>query len=197
MNSILTFLSLLFAAFIIVVVPSMVAQYAPLYGPVGFGDGIKAVLLCGGLATVAGLFIYRSGTDGHFLLKLFLFALLLRVFIGTLIFVANYQDFFGGDAWTYDFVGLSQLSAWSGDRAAQFQVDRFVGKGEGSGWGMVYLVAAIYSIVGRNMLAVPFFNAGVGAATAPIIFLFAQQGYGNPQVARLAAPAVAVFPRLG
>src|SRR5258708_1401713 len=61
---------------------------------------------------------------------------------------------------------------------------------------MVYLVAAIYSIVGRNMLAVQFFNAVVGAATAPIIFLCAQQVYGNRKVARLAALAVAFYPSL-
>jgi len=45
-------------------------------------------------------------------------------------------------------------------------------------------------------LAVQFLNAVLGAATAPIIFLFAQQVYGNAKVARLAAIAVAFYPSL-
>ena len=196
MNSILTVLGLLFAAFIIVMVPSLVSQYTPIYGPVGVADCAKAVLLCGVLSGVAGWLIYRSGSDGPFLLKLFLFALLLRVLLGTLIFVLNLQDFFGGDAFTYDFFGSAQLGAWGGDRYLRSLVNVFIGKGEGSGWGMVYLVGGLYGLLGRNMLAVQFLNAVIGAATAPIIFLCAQQVYGNRRVARLAAFAVAFYPSL-
>jgi hypothetical protein len=75
-NSILTVLGLLFAAFIIVMVPSLVSQYTPIYGPVGVAECAKAVVLCGVLSGVGGWLIYRSGSDGPFLLKLFLFALL-------------------------------------------------------------------------------------------------------------------------
>jgi 4-amino-4-deoxy-L-arabinose transferase-like glycosyltransferase len=118
------------------------------------------------------------------------------VLLGTLIFVLNLQDFFGGDAFTYDFFGSAQLGAWSGNRFLQSQVNLFIGKGEGSGWGMVYLVGGLYGLLGRNMLAVQFLNAVIGAATAPIIFLCAQQVYGNRRVARLAAFAVAFYPSL-
>jgi hypothetical protein len=140
--------------------------------------------------------VRRTGPDAAFLLKLFLLALLLRVLIGTLIFVLNWQNFFGGDALTYDYFGWFQLKAWGGDQYAQSQVNVFVGKGEGSGWGMLYLVGAIYGLLGHNMLAVQFFNAVLGAATAPIIFLCAQLVYGNAKVARLAALAVAFYPSL-
>jgi 4-amino-4-deoxy-L-arabinose transferase-like glycosyltransferase len=61
---------------------------------------------------------------------------------------------------------------------------------------MVYMVAGLYGMIGRNMLAVQFVNAVFGAATAPIIFLCAQQVYGNAKVARLAAIAVAFYPSL-
>jgi hypothetical protein len=195
-NSVITALGLLFALFIIVMVPGLVSQYTPIYGPVGVADCTKAVLFCSVLAGVAGWLIFRSGSDGPFLLKLFLFGLLLRVFIGTLIFVLNLQSFFGGDALTYDFYGVQQMEAWNGSRYAQSLVNVFIGKGEGSGWGMVYLVAGLYSFLGRNMLAVQFFNAAIGAATAPIIFLSAQQVYGNRKVARLAAFGVAFYPSL-
>jgi len=195
-NSILTFLALLFAAVIILLVPNLVSQYQPQYGPVASTDCAKAVLLCGALAVAVSWLIRRSGPDGSFLLKLFLFALLLRVAIATLIFVLNQQTFFGGDAWTYDFVGSRQLNVWYGDRFAQVQVDQFTGKGQGSGWGMVYMVAAIYAVVGRNMLAVQFVNAVIGAVTAPVIFLCAQHVYSNNRVARVAAFAVAFYPSL-
>lgn len=196
MNSLLAILAFVFAAFIIVVVPGLVAPYTSVYGPVGFEHTVKAVLLCTAMSALFGWMIYRTGADGSFLLKLFLFALLLRVVIGTLIFVLNLQGFFGGDAFTYDYYGASQLSAWYGDQYAQAQVNVFVGKGEGSGWGMVYLVGGVYWLLERNMLAIQFFNAVLGAATAPIIFLCAQQVYGNSRVSRFAAFAVAFYPSL-
>jgi hypothetical protein len=195
-NSALIALGLFFAAFIIVMVPGLVEPYTSIYGEFGAVQGISAVMFCATLAAVVGWLILRSGPDGEFLLKLFLFALLLRILIGTLIFVFNMQDFFGGDALTYDFYGSLQLKAWGGDHYSQSQVNIFVGKGEGSGWGMVYLVAGLYGALGRNMLAVQLLNAVLGAATAPIIFLCAQQVYGNTKVARLAAFAVAFYPSL-
>lgn len=196
MNSLLIVLGLFFAAFIIVMVPGLVSPYTSIYGPVGMADCVNSVLFCAVLAALVSWIVYRSGADGAFLLKLFLFALLLRVLIGTLIFVFNGQSFFGGDALTYDYFGLQQLRAWGGNQFAQSQVTVFVGKGEGSGWGMLYLVASIYGVLGRNMLAVQFFNAVLGAATAPIIFMCAQQVYGNAKVARLAAYSVAFYPSL-
>jgi hypothetical protein len=195
-NSILTFFALLLSAVIILLVPSLVSPYVSVYGPVTITDASKAVLLCGALTAVTGWLVYRTENHGAFLLKLFLSALLLRVFIATAIFIFNGQSFFGGDAITYDFVGSRQLSAWGGDKYAASIVEQFVGKGVGSGWGMVYLVAGIYGIIGRNMLAIQFLNAVLGAATAVIIFLCAQEVFGNTRVSRLAAIAVAFYPSL-
>jgi hypothetical protein len=186
---------LLLAATIILVVPGQVTQYAGVYGAVTAFDCVKAVLLCSALAALAGWFVYRT-EHGSFLLKLFLAALLLRVLIATAIFVFNGQVFFGGDANTYDFFGAAQLNAWYGDKYAGTLVQMFVGKGEGSGWGMVYFVAAAYGLVGRNMLAIQLINAVIGAVTAIIIFLCAQEVFDNVRVARLAAFAVAFYPSL-
>src|SRR4051794_29751740 len=177
-------------------VPSLVAPYMADYGPVGMGDCANAVSFCAAIAAVFGWLMHRSGPDGKFLLRLFLFALLLRVLLATVIFALNLQDFFGGDAVTYDFFGRAQVRAWGGDQYQRSLVTAFVGKGEGSGWGMVYLVAAIYELMGRNMLAVQFFNGVLGAATAPIIFMCALQVYGNRNVARLSALSVAFYPSL-
>ena len=54
MNSILTFLALLLSAFIILLVPSLVSTYVPVYGAFTITDASKAVLLCGALAVVTG-----------------------------------------------------------------------------------------------------------------------------------------------
>src|SRR5262249_48022066 len=92
--------------------------------------------------------------------------------------------------------GYQQLQSWGGDKYAQLLVNQFVGPSMSSGWGMVYLVAALYGIVGRNMLAVQYFNAVIGAATAPIIYLCAWEVFNNRRVARLSAIAVAFYPSL-
>jgi 4-amino-4-deoxy-L-arabinose transferase-like glycosyltransferase len=74
-------------------------------------------------------------------------------------------------------------------------IDELINNGA-TGWGMFYLVGAIYSVVGRNMLAVQFFNAVIGAATAPIIFMCAHHIFGSLRVSRIAALFVAFYPSL-
>jgi 4-amino-4-deoxy-L-arabinose transferase-like glycosyltransferase len=61
---------------------------------------------------------------------------------------------------------------------------------------MVYLVAVVYGLVGRNMLAVQLMNSVIGAATAVVIYLCAQQVFQNSRVARIAGIAVAFYPSL-
>lgn len=194
MNGALTLLSLIICALIVFAVPPLVAPYVAEYGTVTYYDTSKAVLLCAALATAAGFIFYRQSVNPSFLLKLFVSALLLRMVLGSIIFAFNGQDFFGGDAITYDFFGYAQLEGWHGDQFMQIQVNRFVGAGVG--WGMVYMVAAIYGIIGRNMLAVQLVNSVFGAATAVIIFLCAHEVFNNLRVARVAGIAVAFFPSL-
>jgi len=196
MNAVLTILALILCVVIILVVPNMVAPFAADYGVITVSDTGKAVLLCAVLASVAGLFSYRQGVHGTFLLKVFIAALLIRMVLGALIFVFHGQEFFGGDAITYDIVGNFQLRAWEGDRYYKSLANNFVDEGRGSGWGMVYFVAAVYGLIGRNMLAVQLANSVLGAVTAVIIFLCAQQVFGNARVAKVAAIAVAFYPSL-
>jgi len=199
MNGVITFLAIIIGAAIILFAPVLAEPYLSPFGPsqpVTIGLCVRAVLFCGVAAFIAGLIIRRTRSHGSFLLKLFLLAMLLRIIIGTAIFVFNGQDYFGGDAWTYDFYGVQQSLAWAGDKLAAREVRLFVGSGFGSAWGMVYLVAGVYEIIGRNMLAVQFLNAILGAATAPIIFLCAKEVFNNTKVARIAGIAVAFYPSL-
>src|SRR5438132_4308511 len=117
--------------------PILAVSYVSPYGPVSLptmGTCVKAVLFCCVVAFIAGVIIRRESTHGAFLLRLFLLALLLRVAIGATIFVFNGQDFFGGDAWLYDFYGYQQFLTWAGDKAATREVNLFVGEGFGSAW---------------------------------------------------------------
>ncbi|MGH9943687.1 MAG: glycosyltransferase family 39 protein [Pyrinomonadaceae bacterium] len=160
---------------------------------VGFGgpDGPTAVLLCLAVATAAGALVRGVQVERAFLLQILVVGILLRVFIGLMIYVFDLQTFFGGDALTYDEQGYALLRSWQGH-------DVYAASAEDGAvlWGMPYLVAAIYGLVGRNMLAVQFVNAVIGAATAPVIFLCARHIYGNLRVARVAALFVAFFPSL-
>jgi Dolichyl-phosphate-mannose-protein mannosyltransferase len=196
MNTALVSIYLALCAAIVILVPSLVMPYVEDYGVVTVFDSAQAVLLCTALAVVAGIYAYKQGTNGSFLLNLFLAAVIVRLVLGTIIFVFRGQDFFGGDAITYDFYGFAQMNGWGGDRYWQAVANRFVHSGAAGGWGMVYMVGAIYGIVGRNMLAVQLVNSVFGAATAVVVFLCAYHVFNNLRVARLAGLAVAFYPSL-
>ena len=154
MNAVLTLLYLLLCVGIVLFVPPLVVPYVSDYGIFTAFDAAKAVLLCTALATIAGFFAYKRDIDGPFLLRLFVAGLITRIVIGLAIFAFRGQDFFGGDAITYDFYGNAQMLGWAGDKYYQALANQFVRSGEGSGWGMVYIVAAVYGLIGRNMLAI-------------------------------------------
>src|SRR6266498_845169 len=154
MNALLTLLYLLLCVGIVIFVPPLVTPYAGDYGIFTGFDAAKAVLLCTALAAVVGFYCYKRETDGPFLLRLFVVALLARIIIGLAIFTFRGQDFFGGDALTYDFFGNAQLLGWGGDKYYQSVADQFVRSGEVSGWGMVSLVSALSLVVALSMLAV-------------------------------------------
>ena len=192
MNSVLAFLCLVVGAFIVLALPSMSTGYSGTdYGAVTSFFAGKALLIGLLVAVLAGLYAYRQGVYGTFLLKVFIWGLLIRLIVGSLIFAYQGQNFFGGDALTYDFLGHAQLSAWFGDSFAQTIIKTRV-----SGFGMGYYVGGIYFIIGRNMLAIQFINAVLGAITAPIIFVCAQEVFNNVRVSRFAALGVAFFPSL-
>jgi hypothetical protein len=194
--ALLIFLALLLCIAMLVFLPTMVAPFAAEIGHIGTSDVAKAILFGLALSFFAALYARRQGKDGPFLLKLFVGALLTRVLVGTIIFAFNAQDFFGGDALTYDFFGYAQLKAWGGDRYFDTLAHSFVGQGESAGWGMVYLVAAVYGLLGRNMLAIQFVSCVFGAVTPVVVFLCSQHVFNNSRVARISAFATAFYPSL-
>lgn len=160
------------------------------------GIGAAAVVVCAVPALVAGLLVSRAQDDRAFLLRLFIMALYVRMLVGTLIFAFQLQGFFGGDAFQYDLFGFALLKSWGGDQYYTALVNYFMGADSGGGWGMLYLVATVYGMIGRNMLAIQFLNSVMGAATAPVIYLCARHVFGNMRVARVASLFVAFYPSL-
>jgi hypothetical protein len=156
--------------------------------------GAAAVLLCAACAIPVAVLLGRAeaGQSGY-LLKIFVGGLIVRAAVGTMINAFHLQDFFGGDALTYDLFGNALLDSWRSGVPVNEVKDWAA---SGGGWGMLYLVAGIYAVTGQNMLAVQLFNAVVGAATAPVIFLCARHIFQNIRVAKVAAFAVAFYPSL-
>jgi hypothetical protein len=178
MNALLAALTVVLAVAVAVAVPG----------------GAAALLLCAPCALLAGLLLSRgAGEQSAFLLKVFVGGLLMRMAVGVVINGFELQEFFGGDALTYDYLGGHLLQTWRSDAPMMPELKQWALAG---GWGMVYLVAAIYGLLGHNMLAVQFFNAVVGAATAPVVFLCARHIFQNVRVAKVAALSVAFYPSL-
>jgi hypothetical protein len=181
LNGLLTLLALALFVAILVVAPA---------------DGGPATLVTLPLAALVGFMVYRIKDDRKFLLRLFVTALLVRVLLGTLIYTFHLQEFFGGDAFTYDFFGDALLRTWAGDKYYEIMVDLFTGGGRSSGWGMLYMVAVIYKVIGRNMLAIQYVNSVLGAATVPVAYLIALEIFPNKRTARTCALLSAFFPSL-
>lgn len=178
MNSLLIILALIIFTGIYILIPDI---------------GPTAVLGCLFLTAISVLVI-RKSQHKNFLIRMFVGALLIRLLVGTMIYAFNLQEFFGGDALTYDQFGMLTLRFWQGkdQHLRSFLNFYYVG----SGWGMLYLVAIVYGVVGRNPLLIQFISAIAGAATVPAVFLCALRIFQNIKVARLTAFFAAFYPSL-
>jgi hypothetical protein len=154
-----------------------------------------ALLLAAVFSGVAIFLIARVQIERQFLLRIFLGGLLARLVVGAIIFLFNLQNFFGGDAGTYDTYGFYMQQGWHGNTYLAALPERFIQGGAGA-WGMLYFIAGVYELVGQNVLAVQLINVVIGAATAVIIFFCALHIFENHRVARTAALLTAFFPSL-
>jgi hypothetical protein len=181
MNGLLLALSLVMFVAILAVAPA---------------DGASATLFALPIAALAAWGVFQIKGDRPFLLQLFAAGLLIRILVGTLIYAFHWQEFFGGDALTYDYFGNALVQVWEGNKSYQGAVDLFSGGGAASGWGMLYMVASIYKVIGRNMLATQYVNSILGAATAPVAYLISMEIFPKRRVARLCALMATFFPSL-
>ncbi len=154
-----------------------------------------ALAMCALAAMPTIIILARTPEQRTFLMRLFVLALVVRMILAVVIYVGHMEEFFGGDANTYDVFGQSLVEAWHGNEYHQAKYESFVMSGA-TAWGMIYLVAAIYEVVGANILAIQLVNAAIGAATAIVVYHAAQTLFANKRVSQLAAILVAFFPSL-
>jgi hypothetical protein len=160
----------------------------------GFPDEASALLVILVTAGIALFFFRHYAEDKEFITTLFLAALAVRLGFGILIHVYEWRDFFGGDSLTFDYHGAAIADYWQGlidVRDVTYQRASMTSR---PGWGINYLVAFIYIIVGKNILAAQSFCAVVGAATPPMVYFCANKIFENRNVAKTAALSVAFFP---
>jgi 4-amino-4-deoxy-L-arabinose transferase-like glycosyltransferase len=159
------------------------------------GQGPGALAVCAVVSLPTLFLLVHSHEDRRFLLRLFIIAVLARIGLATIIHIGDFEAFFGGDAHTYDTFGKSLLKSWYGDPYHASRYATFIKSGAG-GWGMLYVVAAVYGVIGENLYAVQLINASVGGATAIVVYYVAQTLFANIRVSRLAAVLIAFFPSM-
>lgn len=158
---------------------------------VEFPHGLVAISAVFMLSAVF-LFIFRNYTsEKQFITTVFLVGLAARMAFGLMIHIFELREFFGGDALTYDESGwgLSQYWLGKGELTGQLYFQSV-----GTAWGMTYLTAGLYTLIGRNIFAAQSLCAVVGAAIAPMVYYCSQKIFGNMRSAKFAAVAVALFP---
>lgn len=154
-----------------------------------------ALAMCALAAVPTIIILARTPEQRTFLLRLFILALLIRIILSVVIYVGHMEEFFGGDANTYDIFGQSLVEAWHGNAYHQARYEGFVASGA-SAWGMIYLVAGVYEVIGPNMLAIQLINGAIGAATAVVVYHVTQILFNNTRASRTAAVLVAFFPSM-
>ena len=127
-----------------------------------------AIVMCAAVSIPTIIVLARTHDEKTFLFRLFFVGLLVRIVLAAVINMGHMEDFFGGDANTYDIFGQSLLQGLYGDKYHMEKYQSFVASGAGA-WGMLYLVAGVYDLVGRNLFAVQLVNASIGAATGVVV----------------------------
>jgi len=68
-------------------------------------DGGPALMFALPIAAAFGFAVARIKEDEKFLVRLFISAIMVRIFLGSVIYYFHQQEFFGADANTFDIFG--------------------------------------------------------------------------------------------
>jgi hypothetical protein len=158
-----------------------------------FPDSIAGVFILVVFSFATIVVIRKNTESSDFLVNIFVIALLVRVVFAVASHIFNFKDALGGDQFTYDDWGSKLVAIWLGNPTGEDMLT-YRALNSASGWGMTYFTAAIYAVCGRNMLAAQFLCCVIGAATAPLIYVCAEEIYHNRRVSKYSAILVAFFP---
>lgn len=159
-----------------------------------FPNGALSVLLILAIMIPAVFIMQKFPEKKDFLINIFLLGLLLRLWLGIVIHIFDLRDAFGPDAFTYDQLGQRLYEVWMGDNAPNDLGTVYATNPNHVGWGMIRLVAIIYTIFGQSILVAQSFCAVFGALTAPMVYFCAEKIFSNKRVSTYSALTVAVFP---
>lgn len=157
-------------------------------------EGIPAVLLTVVCSFVVITLIRQNTEDSQFLTQVFLGGLIVRLAFGIFIHTFDLRAYFGGDSQIYDISGDVIKDYWLGSISGNDLFTQRVTSTSNPSWGMNYFTAVIYMIVGRNILAAQSICAVIGAATAPMVYVCANNIFNNRRVGKVSALLVAFFP---
>lgn len=158
-------------------------------------DGFGGIIFCSFLVAGVIAVISRAEENKEFLIRVFVAALILRLFLAILAFGFDFQFYLASDYVVYDERGFALLEYFQGgviDEATKYYALDF----QGVGGGMYFFVAGIYFFTGRNPLAASFFCGILGAATAPLVYLCAGKIFDNRRVAKISCLFIAFFPAM-
>jgi hypothetical protein len=159
-------------------------------------EGALAVLLVLFVCAPILFMIRKFSDEKEFLTNIFVIALLARLFFGLMIQLLEIKIFIAEDTRSYDMVGERLAEIWQGLPVPNDYWTERANSTSIAGWGMQYLVGAIYYVLGRSIIVAQSFCAVFGAATSPLIYSCAKKIYNNTRVAKVSALMVALFPSL-
>lgn len=137
-------------------------------------------------------FAFRRLDESGFLSNLFITAFLLRVLVAVLIYSFDLQPFFGEDSVVHEMHAFGLYQYLMG----QSDVLSFVVRDWNRPWGLYYLTAGSYMVIGRNSLAIQFISCFCGGLTVAMIYLCAFKIFRNRRVAKMTGLLTAFSPAM-
>lgn len=156
--------------------------------------GVSAFLVAGLLNAliVAAIQTGRRAAEPAFLSHIYVATLVLRAVVAVAlnVSVAGFATAgtFWGDSGTYDVAADLLARGWHGEVTSTAPQTQAL-----SGYGFVYIVAALYYVSGRNQLLAQLLDCTVGAFTVLVVYAIAARLFGRA-VARWTALFMAFFP---
>lgn len=161
---------------------------------VDLSQGALALAVLTGLC-IPTILLLRSRTDEKkFITSVFLIALSSRIGFGVFVHFFDLREFFGGDSLTYHYNGMAMANVFLGVGSPDEQLVFHTNRNLGVGFGMVYLMGAIYYVFGKNIFVAQSIIAFVGSLIAPLLYFCSMRIFGNKNAAKFAAYIAALLP---
>jgi 4-amino-4-deoxy-L-arabinose transferase-like glycosyltransferase len=161
---------------------------------VEFPDGAITLAVLVGLSIPTILYLRSQTEEKKFITSVFLLALMTRIAFGVIMHFFDIRSFFGEDSVVYHENGVAMYNVLMGWSSPTERLIYYSDAFRGVGWGMNYLIGAVYLVVGVNIFASQSIFGFIGALTAPLVYFCAMRVFANIKVAKYASVGIAIFP---